>query len=203
MGDVKKALAYQREAERKRALAPANDPVRRSFDLQWADGLEEEAKALLKPDTPLETGSGGEIIPPSSIDASGLEVVLRKPDLLNLGASTQRTDLIEKAGVLDLAIETSHQSNAKGPIQKMITHQLASAHKRALELMAEASRIKDPDLSSKKDRAAARMMEAFSRGALTLQRLQTGASQVVTVQHLQVNGPAVIGNVSQGGSNGF
>ncbi len=202
MGDVKKAIQYQREAERKRALAPVNDPFRRSFDLQWADGLEEDAKALLKPDTELEIGSGGEIIPPPSVGASGLEVVLRKPDLLNLGASTQRTDLIEKAGVLDLAIETSHQSNAKGPIQKMITHQLASAHKRALELMAEASSIKDPDLASKKDRAAARMMEAFSRGALTLQRLQTGASQVVTVQHLQVNGPAVIGNVS-GGANGF
>ncbi len=199
MGDVKKAIQYQREAERKRALAPTNDPFRRSFDLQWADGLEEDAKALLKPDTEIEIGSGGEIIPPPPVDASGLEVVLRKPDLLNLGASTQRTDLIEKAGVLDLAIETSHESNAKGPIQKMITHQLASAHKRALELMAEASSIKDPDLSSKKDRAAARMMEAFSRGALTLQRLQTGASQVVTVQHLQVNGPAVIGNVTTRG----
>ena len=199
MGDVKKALHYQREAERKRALAPSNDPVRFEFDQKWADALEEDAKALLSPDNPLEMGSGGEIIPPSSVSASGLEVILRKPDLLNLGASTQRTDLIEKAGVLDLAVETSHQSNAKGPIQKMITHQLASAHKRALELMAEAASIKDPELSTKKDRAAAKMMEAFSRGALTLQRLQTGASQVVMVQHLQVNGPAVIGNVTTRG----
>ena len=87
MGDVKKALHYQREAERKRALAPSNDPVRFEFDQKWADALEEDAQALLNPDIPLEMGSGGEIIPPPSMDATGLEVILRKPDLLNLGAT--------------------------------------------------------------------------------------------------------------------
>ena len=61
-------------------------------------------------------------------------MVLQEPDLLNLSASNQRADLIEKAGVLELALETSHLVKAKGPIQKMLTHQLAAAHKRALEL---------------------------------------------------------------------
>jgi hypothetical protein len=40
-------------------------------------------------------------------------------------------------------------------------------------------------------------MDAFAKAALTLQRLQTGASQVVQVQHVQVNGgQAVIGNLA-------
>ena len=39
-------------------------------------------------------------------------------------------------------------------------------------------------------------MEAFCKGALTLQKLQMGASQIVTVQHVQINGgQAIIGNV--------
>ena len=49
--------------------------------------------------------------------------------------------------------------------------------------------------------AAARLMSVFQDGALTLQKLRTGGSQVVTVQHVSVapGAQAVIGNVSTGG----
>jgi len=197
MGDVRQALKMQRDAQRRRALAPVNDPIRRDFDRQWADGLEMDAQAILTPAKPLQTGLGGEIVPPASMGLQGLGSIISEPDLLNLGASSQRMDLLERAGVLELALETSHQSGAKGPVQKMITHQLAAAHKRVLELMAESSSAKDPDLACKKAKTAAKLMDSFNRAALTLQRLQTGASQVVTVQHVQVNGPAVIGNVTR------
>lgn len=197
MGDVRQALKMQREAQRKRALAPVNDQRRRDFDLQWADGLETDALAMLQPEHPLALGSGGEIIPPVSMGLQGLESIIGEPDLLNLGASTQRTELVDKAGVLELALETAHQSDVKGPVQKMIAHQLAAAHKRALELMAESAQAKDPDIACKKAKVAAKMMDSFCRAALTLERLKTGASQVVTVQHLQVNGPAVIGNITK------
>lgn len=185
MGQVSQALKMQREAQRKRLLAPENDPIWREFDLRCATDLERQFVELLKPQEPLKTGAGGEIIPPPSSNLPGLEMVLQEPDL------------IEKAGVLELALETSHLVKAKGPIQKMLTHQLAAAHKRALELMAESAQSKDADVACKKAKVAAKMMDAFSRAALTLERLQTGASQVVTVQHLQVNGHAVIGNVSK------
>jgi hypothetical protein len=197
MGQVSQALKMQREAQRKRLLAPENDPIWREFDLRCATDLERQSIELLKPQEPLKTGAGGEIIPPPSSNLPGLEMVLQEPDLLNLSASNQRADLIEKAGVLELALETSHLVKAKGPIQKMLTHQLAAAHKRALELMAESAQSKDAEVACKKAKVAAKMMDAFSRAALTLERLQTGASQVVTVQHLQVNGQAVIGNVSK------
>ena len=194
MEKVRKSLKVQREAQRKRLLAPANDPIWREFDLRCAHDLERQSIELLKPQEALQTGAGGEIIPPVSMGLQGLETIIREPDLLNLGASSQRMDLVEKAGVLELALETSHLCGTKGPVQKMLTHQLAAAHKRALELMGESAQAKDPDIACKKAKVAAKMMDAFSRAALTLQRLQTGASQVVTVQHVQINGPAVVGN---------
>ena len=194
MEKVRKSLKMQREAQRKRLLAPQNDPIWREFDLRCAQDLERQSIELLRPQEALQTGAGGEIIPPVSMGLQGLETIIREPDLLNLGASSQRMDLVEKAGVLELALETSHLCGTKGPVQKMLTHQLAAAHKRALELMAESAQTKDADIACKKAKVAAKMMDAFSRAALTLQRLQTGASQVVTVQHVQINGPAVVGN---------
>jgi hypothetical protein len=149
MGQVSQALKMQREAQRKRLLAPENDPIWREFDLRCATDLERQSAELLKPLEALKTGAGGEIIPPLSSNLPGLEMVLQEPDLLNLSASNQRADLIEKAGVLELALETSHLVKAKGPIQKMLTHQLAAAHKRALELMAESAQSKDVEWQRK------------------------------------------------------
>lgn len=60
MGDVRIALKMQREAKRRRALAPDYDPVRRDFELGLADEMEREAQALLVPLEPLKTGIGGE-----------------------------------------------------------------------------------------------------------------------------------------------
>lgn len=193
MNKTGKAIKLQRDAQRLRALAPEYDPVRRDFELGLADEMEREAQALLLPERPLQAGLGGEIVPPAQNGLSGLELTLQKPDLLNLEASVQRSSLIERAGVLELGIETAKDTRAQGSVQKMISHQMAAAHKRAMNLLAESQETKDVDVACKKARTAAKMMDAFSRAALTLQRLQTGASQVVQVQHVQVNGPAVIG----------
>jgi hypothetical protein len=193
MKQTAKAIKLQRDAQRLRALAPEYDPVRCDFDLGLANEMEREAQALLIPEHPLQAGLGGEIIPPMKDGLPGLESALQMPDLLNLEASVQRSSLIERAGVLELGIETAKDTRAQGSVQKMISHQMAAAHKRAMNLLAESQETKDVDVACKKARTAAKMMDAFSRAALTLQRLQTGASQVVQVQHVQVNGPAVIG----------
>ena len=187
MGQVRQALKMQRDAQRRRALAPDYDPVRRDFDLGLADEMDREAQALLTPREPLQTGLGGEIIPPMEHGLPGLESTLKETDLLNLGASEQRAQLLERTGVLELGIETAHDAQAQGAIEKMATHQMAAAHKRALELLAESAQARDPDIAIKKARASARLMDAFSRSALTLQRLQTGGGQTIQVQYMQVN----------------
>jgi hypothetical protein len=193
MDKVRKAIHMQREAQRRRVLAPEYDPVRRAFELGLATEMDRDAHALLRPSEPLKTGLGGEICPHKESGLPGLELTLKRPDFLNLEASVQRSNLIERAGVLELGIETAQDVRASGSVQKMISHQMAAAHKRAMNLLAESQEAKDTDVACKKARTAAKMMDAFSRAALTLQRLQTGASQVVQVQHVQVNGPAIVG----------
>ena len=187
MGDANKALKMKREAQRRRALAPEYDPIRRDFELGLADQMERDAQALLMPANPLQTGLGGEIIPPAERGLSGLESVLKEPDLLNLGASEQRAQLLEQTGVLELGIETAQDARADGSVQKMITHQMAALHSRAMTMLAESEIAKIPEISIMKARAAARMVDAFSRCALTLQRLQTGGGQTIQVQYMQVN----------------
>jgi hypothetical protein len=195
MGQVSQALKMQREAKRRRALAPDYDPVRRDFELGLADEMEREAQALLIPIEPLKTGIGGEIIPPLEAGLPGLESVLKEPDLLNLGASLQRADLLERNGILELGIEVAQDAQAQGSIQKMVSHQLAAGHKRAMELLEESASDRDPDIAIKKARASARLMDAFSRSALTLQRLQSGVGQTIQVQYMQVN--ALVGGASE------
>ena len=193
MEEVSKSLKAQRNAQRLRALAPHYDPVRRSFDLVLADEMEREAQALLIPEKPLQKGLGGEIVPPIEHGLPGLESVLKAPDLLSLGASEQRAQLLERNGVLELGVEAAHDAQAQGAIQKMVTHQLAAGHKRAMELLEESARSKDPDIAIKKARTSARLMDAFSRSALTLQRLKSGGGQTIQVQYMQVN--AMVGGV--------
>ena len=195
MNQSTKALQLQRDAQRRRALAPEYDPIRRDFELGLADQMERDAQALLMPQEPLQTGLGGEIIPPAAHALPGLESVLKEPDLLNLGASEHRAQLLEQNKVLELGIETAQDAQAEGSIQKMISHQMAALHSRAMTMLAESESSKIPEISIMKARAASRMVDAFSRCALTLQRLQTGGGQTIQVQYMQVN--AMVGDASE------
>jgi hypothetical protein len=195
MSKVNQALKMQRDAQRRRALAPDYDPVRRDFELGLADVMEQEAQALMVPTKPLQTGLGGEIIPPLEDGLPGLESVLKESNLLHLGASEQRAQLLEQNKVLELGIETAQDVRADGAAQKMISHQMAALHSRAMNMLAESEASKIPEISIMKARAAARMVDAFSRCAVTLQKLQSGGGQTIQVQYMQVN--ALVGGESK------
>jgi hypothetical protein len=195
--NASKAIKLRQEAERKKLAAPSYDPVKAHFETSVANSMFLESLELIKPQTPLNAGSGGEIVPPYSLGLSGLELALKEPDLLDAEVTIKRTELADKAGVFEMAIEASESVKAKNSIQRMQAHQLALAHKYAMELMADASKQKNPIFKVKLMNCSARLMETYSKGAVALQRLQSGASQVVQVQHVQVNGQAVIGNVGR------
>ena len=192
---VAQAIKLQQNAHKIKLMAPTYDPMRAQFNTGVAESMFVESVALLSPSEPLQTGSGGEVVPPCNLGLSGLELAHKEPDLLDAEVTIKRTDLAEKAGVFEMAIEASESVKAKNSIQRMQAHQLALAHKYAMELMADASKQRDPIIKVKLMNCSARLMETYSKGALALQRLQSGASQVVQVQHVQVNGQAVIGNV--------
>ena len=192
------AIKLQEQSLRKKVLASTTDAVRRKCDLAEADDLARQSVALITPPRPFQASLAGEVIPTIDQGLPGLELALREPDLLDVEVTIQRTQLADRAGVFEMAIEASESVRAKNSIQRMQAHQLALAHKYAMDLMADASKQRDPIIKMKLINCSARLMDAYSKGALALQRLQLGVNQIVQVQHVQVNGQAVIGNV--GGS---
>ena len=195
---ARKAIKLGEQSLRKRVTASITDPIRRDCDLGEAYDLNSQARGLLVPSKPLKTGLGGEVIPMVDQGLPGLELALTEPDLLDVEVTIQRTQMADRAGVFEMAIEASESVRAKNSIQRMQAHQLALAHKYAMDLMADASKQRDPIIKVKLINCSARLMDAYSKGALALQRLQQGVNQIVQVQHVQVNGQAVIGSV--GGS---
>ena len=188
------AVKLREQSLRKRVAASTTDPIRRACDLAESDDLASQSMALMTPSSPLKTSFGGEVIPTVDQGLPGLELALKEPDLLDVEVTIQRTQLADRAGVFEMALEASESVRAKNSIQRMQAHQLALAHKYAMDLMADASKQRDPIIKVKLINCSARLMDAYSKGALALQRLQQGVNQIVQVQHVQVNGQAVIGN---------
>ena len=93
--------------------------------------------ALITPPRPLQASLAGEVIPTIDQGLPGLELALREPDLLDVEVTIQRTQLADRAGVFEMAIEASESVRAKNSIQRMQAHQLALAHKYAMDLMVD------------------------------------------------------------------
>jgi hypothetical protein len=193
--NARAAIKLQEQSLRKRATASTTDPIRRACDLGEADDLASQSVALMTPPEPLQRGLGGEVMPTVEQGLPGLELALNSPNLLDAEVTIQRTQLADRAGVFEMAIEASESVKAKNSIQRMQAHQLALAHKYSMELMADAAKQRDPIIKVKLMNCSARLMDVYSKGVLALQRLQQGANQVVQVQHVQVHGQAVIGNI--------
>ena len=118
---------------------------------------------------------------------------------LALEAAQDRLVLAEDAGCLALAIDTAESVGVKSCLDKMLAHQLASAHQLAMKLAGRAAmhinnaaydgfgperRTYHSEEAVRAAGASARMMDAFQKGLLTLHRLRSGGNQNITVTHL-------------------
>ena len=83
----------------------------------------------------------------------------------------------------------------------MLAHQLATAHKVAMEQLGRVSYGHDASAQAKHLNAAARCMTAYQHGLLTLRKMRQNGNQRITVQYVNVsNGSqAVLGDVVKGG----
>jgi len=108
--------AYKNElAARKNYLVAAESTDHIRTDLAekiWEDTQRELTAARMPPEA-LQTGSGGEIIPPTCLGMPGLENALKTPDLLNAQATIERANLADRAGVFDLAFDAAESVSAK------------------------------------------------------------------------------------------
>ena len=128
---------------------------------------------------------------------------LRNPDQVARDASAERTDLLlsDSVDVTALAIDAADTIDAENSLEKMLSHQLALAHKASFQIAdkalmlsdrvhscanAEAVRIYSTE-AARLMNSSARMMKAFQEGLTTLQKMRTGGNQTMTVQHVHVS----------------
>ena len=223
------AVRLKTQARRKRAMAPImreewDDHTGARFEEAEAAQMEARANAVLDPtnhaSTPPAQGNGGEM----ALDSEALrqakpwlvDTVKERPDMLAADASVARLDLAAGANTLTMAVDAAESIQAANSLERMLAHQMATAHHLAMTLAARAGDfaggIKSWDPHTRQQlqsieaarmaSASARMMETFQRGLLTLERLRNGGKQTVVVQHVAVadGGQAVVaGTMNQGG----
>jgi hypothetical protein len=165
--------------------------------------------------TPMRT-TGGELVPDEDFVRDTLPALvntLTNPDAVGSEASRARLELASQAGSIGLALDTADTIQANDSLERMLAHQMATAHTmamRAAKVMGQeldsAERYLDPVKRAaacvEVNRLAgtyARLTGSYQAGMLTLQRMRSGGRQTVIVQHNHVGegGQAVIGAQQQ------
>jgi hypothetical protein len=195
------ALRARNRARRSAATKPEslNEAVSNKMDERLALT---EAEANLKLPKGLLT-SCGEVIQqdfrlPHIIDT------LQNPNMISVIASEHRLDLAACVGsrVAESAVDAAESVQAGNSLEKMLCHQMAAAHRASMKLIARSLDLSGvPVEMARLSNAAARMIQVYQEGLLTLHKIRTGGKQTVVVQHVQVSegGQAVIaGTVSSG-----
>jgi len=185
-------------SKRDRAAGSIEDAVENESSANWNI----QAAVAIR-DTGNRLARSTEVAQGEAVPASGyFKDTLVDPDLVAVESSYARGRLLQANEALALGIDVSNTAHARNTHEKLLSHQIAVAHKVALEQTAAASGWEstgDPAMAMRRLQIAARMMATSQQAMLTLQKLKTGGSQTVVVQHVTVsgNGQAVIGNVAQ------
>jgi len=179
--------------------------------------------------TPLEDyqiegiGAGGELMlgvgfEMGDTDSKRLRDTVKDPDRTTVAAQLDRTRLLEETGTTDIALDVTSTIKPRNSLEKMLAHQLATLHVMSMRMASKAEVWMDKSAptfnpfggtdersglamveAARGMTAAAKMMQTFQQGLLTLHRIRSGGKQQVNVihQHVQVAG----GNVAVAGVN--
>ena len=203
MEQVKSAQAERATAA---LYAQQGDRVASRFHNIMADVDERQAAELLTAAAPRRVAHG-EVVPhPTREDSASLwcaRDTLLEPDGPAVDASLNRIALLSGVNhdLCGMAVDAANSILAGNSLEKMLVHQATMAHEMSMRFGGRALAEPDPVVSARYANTSARLMVAYQQSLLTLQRLRTGGSQTVTVQHVNVvqGGQAVIGNVQTGG----
>jgi hypothetical protein len=200
-----KAIRALQQAARYEEMEPhrgITDVILNRFEVERAQA---EAETMLKPSGELVTGAGEVVNVDSESEISRLVFAntIREPNMIGVDASEQRLEAAADAGILEAAVDAAESARAGNSLEKMLCHQMAAAHHAAMKLMARGIDTRIPPVEmARLTNAAARMMDSYQSAFLSLQKIRTGGTQTVVVQHVQVSegGQAVIaGSMKSGG----
>ena len=136
----------------------------------------------------------------AATDASGyMRDTLANPDLVAIESSEARGKLLQHNDAIALGVDLAKTVGASNTAEKLIAHEIAVAHKLAMEQASKAQWERDPDMEIKRLHASAKMMAMAQSGLLALHKLKSTGPQTVTVQHVHVEagGQAVVGNIQR------
>jgi len=187
--------------------------------VSWGDdvvyGLEAKTarargEALLEPTSPVSVSSGEAVAWDNKLgeahrgETAWIIDTLEHPNAVSAGASGRRLSAARGVDVLEPAIDAAQSAQAANSIEKMLCHQMAGAHFTAMRLLEKSAADRlQPGETARLTNAAARMMDVYQAGCLTLLKLKSRGTQRVVVQYQQVNvgsgGQAVVaGRVGPG-----
>jgi hypothetical protein len=128
---------------------------------------------------------------------------LQRHPTASADACAHREQLAVRFGndVLAMAIDAERATGATTSLDAMLAHQLAVAHKAALEMTDKAFFEPQSLERCRMLNVAVRLMDSYQRGLLTLHRRQHGGQQTISVQHVHVGegGQAIVGNLRHEG----
>jgi hypothetical protein len=180
------ALFFEREAQREFLEAEryrlAGNMDAAEVHYERTENLKRMSSELLEVSGDLTLGVGGEIVA-----EKGIRDTLAEPNVVNTAASAGRADLLEEAGVAELALDASQTIGASNSLEKMLAHQMVLCYDQSFRLVAQANSEHSTVEKARLINASARMMKTYQEGFLCLNRIRTGGKQVVVVQHVHVN----------------
>jgi hypothetical protein len=207
-------------AARIQAEAEQSHPPAASEGRKLAQAITDQVRSKL-PASSQPIGAGGELVVAAGTgEGSGalaLKNTVDNPDFVGADASRARLELANQAGVLEAALDAADTIGAQNSMEKMLAHQLAAMHQATMRLAKQVNRRLDRlaymNLGfAEADRTTVeacrlantmgRMTAGFQQGLLALQRIRTGGTQRVLVQHVTVEGggkAVVAGGISGGG----
>ncbi len=132
VNNIKKAANERLRAQYSEGYSPGVSEFHRSY----AEILEKDADELLKPDYPVEIGTGNEALPDPE-ENSGIRETMEYPDMITLDASTSRLDQLADLNVLALGLDLSQSIGVKNSLEKLLANQMAAAHDTAMRLLTK------------------------------------------------------------------
>lgn len=155
---------------------------------------------MIEPGLAQATGGELTLTDDESFDLPGIVDTLENPDRVNAEASRDRLNLAGDAKCLAAAADAAESIQAKNSIERMLAHELAGAHTAAMKLLERGhqwldfetvvnteeptghvhyrtDRLRGRDVNIEGTRcfnAAARLIDAFQKGCIALQKRRTG-----------------------------
>ncbi|MDD2898396.1 MAG: hypothetical protein PHI31_06750 [Desulfuromonadaceae bacterium] len=171
---------------------------------------EREAASLMIPEAPPDIRQGEVMHIPEDEqhDPYGIINTLSNPDTPSVDASMERTKLLQRASSLETGIDTANSIQAKNSLEKMLAHQMAACHVKAMNLIAEggnyARDLETRTFQLKQIAVAAKLMEVYQKGMETLCRTRNAGKQTIIVKQVHVTGGqnVIADSISAGGVTG-